>query len=366
MKIKRFFRLMLLAVTIILSGCSTYKNQDFKHRPVAKKLFKKLDKTKSKGVMLGHQDDLAYGIGWKFERNQPLNSDVFQAAGRFPYIMGWDIGKLGHKENLDGVPFDDMKFLIKQAHEMNAINTVSWHPYFFNDSISSWDTNIKVLEKLLPNGEHHEQLKHKLDLVAAFFDSLRTPEGKRIPVIFRPWHEMNGSWFWWGENYCSNDNYKELFRFTVDYLKNEKGLNNLLIAYSPDRMFSSQEEYLKYYPGDTYVDILGVDNYYDFQDKGDGLEAVVEKLTIVVKLAKEKGKLAAFTETGYDRLEKPNWFTKELYYVLQSNNLIEDLSYFLLWRNRDLEHFYVPPKEHPLFQDFIDFTNYKNILLIEK
>lgn len=63
-----------------------------------------------------------------------------------------------------------------------------------------------------------------------------------------------------GEN-TTPDAYKQLWRFTVEYLRDEKDVHNLLYAYSPD-VFESTEGYLRYYPGDESVDILGYDDYH--------------------------------------------------------------------------------------------------------
>lgn len=47
-------------------------------------------------------------------------------------------------------------------------------------------------------------------------------EGELIPVIFRPYHEHNGDWFWWGKGVNSEEDYIKLWQFTVEYLRDEK------------------------------------------------------------------------------------------------------------------------------------------------
>ncbi len=71
-----------------------------------------------------------------------------------------------------------------------------------------------------------------------------------LPIIFRPFHGAN----------VTVDEYVQLWRFTVDYLRDEKGLHNLLFAYSTD-VFTDEEDYLELYPGHEYVDVLGYDDY---------------------------------------------------------------------------------------------------------
>lgn len=356
----------LLFGVLTFVNCSTYKNGVNHKTNKASRLLVKLKRNNHRGIMVGHQDDLAYGIGWKYNGEKKLNSDVLKATDQYPAVIGWDIGKVGDSLNLDGVSFQHMRQLIIDGHKKGIINTLSWHAFMFKDSISSWDKISGFTKTLLPKGKNHQEFVSRLDKVADFILSLKTSKGKQIPVMFRPWHEMDGTWFWWGKTYRTAEEYKQLFRFTIDYLKEQRNVKNILVTYSPDRHFYSEEEYLIYYPGDNYVDILGTDNYYDFTKNGDGLDAIVNKLNIVTNLAQKKGKLAAFTETGSDKIKDEFWFTQKLAKVLESNNLTQKLSYVLFWRNRDKEHFYVPYKEHKAFQDFINFTKKNKVLLLKK
>jgi mannan endo-1,4-beta-mannosidase len=72
-----------------------------------------------------------------------------------------------------------------------------------------------------------------LDRVADFFASCRGEHGELIPLIFRPFHEHTGSWFWWGAAHASDEEFIALWRFTVDYLRKERGFSHLLFAFSP-------------------------------------------------------------------------------------------------------------------------------------
>jgi mannan endo-1,4-beta-mannosidase len=99
-----------------------------------------------------------------------------------------------------------------------------------------------------------------LDNIAA---GLKELQDAGVPVLFRPLHEMNGDWFWWGqENSGYNDtranHYKALWIDMYNYFKNTKGLNNLIWIYSPDQ---SAGYLTNYYPGNSYVDMVGLDAY---------------------------------------------------------------------------------------------------------
>ena len=74
--------------------------------------------------------------------------------------------------------------------------------------------------------------------------------------------------------------------YSIHYTKlYEKGLTNMVVAYSPDRFFSNEEEYLTWYPGDDVIDIVGMDNYHDLKCDS-GVNEVIKKLHVVIQVAK--------------------------------------------------------------------------------
>ena len=116
-------------------------------------------------------------------------------------------------------------------------------------------------EDLKETGANHAQFRLWLDRLAGFFVGLKSADGTCVPVLFRPFHEHTGSGFWWGEAQCTPDEYKALWRFTVEYLRDVKGVHNLLYVYSPD-LYRDAEHYTERYPGDEWVDVLGLDAYH--------------------------------------------------------------------------------------------------------
>ena len=206
-------------------------------------LYNNLKKLLNKGIMFGHQDDLAYGVGWKYQAGR---SDIRDVTGDYPAIYGWELGHLeiDSPVNLDSVPFKTMKQLIKQGYERGGVITISWHLNNPLTGKTAWNPEVGTVASILPGGSKHEFFKTWLDKVAVFMNDLKGNHGEFIPVIFRPYHELNGNWFWWGGKNCTPDEFKKLWTFTVSYLRDEKKLHHLLYAYNTDR-YASKEDYLQ-------------------------------------------------------------------------------------------------------------------------
>ena len=109
-----------------------------------------------------------------------------------------------------------------------------------------------------------------MDVIAFYLKQLRD---ENIPVIWRPYHEMNGDWFWWGYN---PDNYKKLYRMLYDRLTNYHKINNLLWVFNANELGSiNVKQYDDFYPGDNYVDILATD-IYSSEYKGKDYEKLLK------------------------------------------------------------------------------------------
>ncbi len=345
--------ILFLSPLIVFSQNPT----DPKATPETVKLYQNLLKPREKGMMFGHQDALAYGEGWVYEEGR---SDVKDVCGDYPAVYGWELGhlELGDAYSLDSVHFDKIQGWIKTVYNRGGVNTISWHLRNPLTGGSSWDVSSKeVVKSILPGGEKHELFKQYLDKLAVFMLALKTDDETYIPVLFRPYHEHTGSWFWWGKNLCSVEDYKSLWKFTVSYLQNEKNIHHLIYTYSTDR-FKTTEEYLERYPGDEIIDMLGFDLYDRGPDYPAALKICAEKVTT---LAKEKGKIATVSETGGPISINTEWWTKTVLETLRPF----DLSYVLVWRNpwQPAGHgAFAPYKGSPDSKDFIKFYDDKKTL----
>lgn len=323
-------------------------------------LFINLKHIAGKGILLGHQDDLAYGVSWK---DQPDRSDIKEVCGDYPALFGWDVSKIGQRPyNIDSVDFEKMKDWIKEGFRMGGVISISWHMDNPVTGGDSWD-NTSAVYSILPGGENHEKYKRKLDLFAEFLDDLKIGFWNRVPVIFRPFHEHTGNWFWWGRGNASAAEFKELWKFTVHYLRDEKKIHHILYAYSTD-VFNSGEDYLEFYPGDDFVDIIAYDDYHNIRNTESRPE-FVKRLKMLVKMAEERGKVAALSETGLEKIPVDHWFTEVLLSGIQENVMTRQISYVLLWRNANPGHHYAPFIGHPSETDFVKFYQEPYTLFLE-
>src|SRR4051812_24228249 len=135
-------------------------------------LYHNLKRLLQKGIMFGHQDDLAYGVGWKYI---PGKSDVKEVTGDYPAVYGWELGRLelDHAVNIDSVPFNKIQQYITDIYNRGGVITISWHLNNPLTGKTAWDPAPGTVASVLPGGEKNDAYKSWLDKVAAFIVSLK-------------------------------------------------------------------------------------------------------------------------------------------------------------------------------------------------
>jgi hypothetical protein len=355
-----FFLSVALCIQFAEAVCQPLIPPQDKRLPIDKQatpqtvnLYNNLKRVLHKGTMIGHQDDLAYGVGWKYVAGK---SDVKEIAGDYPAVYGWELGNIEHDlpYDLDSVPFDRMRTFIRDGYTRGGVITISWHADNPLTGGSAWDTTPGAVKQILPGGSKHALYNNWLDKVAVFLASLKDGDQQPIPVLFRPYHELEGNWFWWGKHCCTPEELKAIWRYTVHYMRDIKGLHHLLYVFNSND-FNTEAEFLERYPGDDYVDVLSFDSYQYTNPQQDSsfFKALRLRIAIINKLSKEKGKIPALAETGYEAIPYAHWFTETVWKAKQGY----DLSYILFWRNHGLQrngtwHYYVPRKDDIASKDF--------------
>lgn len=354
---KQLYLTLLCFTFITASLAQRWKPIDAKATPETRALFNSLRKLSEKHTLFGHQHATEYGRGWSGE---PDRSDVKSVTGSHPAIIGIDVmGFSGGSPEAIAQQKQLLRQNVIDTYKRGGVTTVAWHfsnpvsrgGFYWVDSLS-----LPAVKYIIPGGEAHEKYKDILRGIGEWANSLRGPKGELIPVIFRPYHEFDGGWFWWGATHCSVDEFKSLWRFTVSYLRDSLDVHNFLYAFSPDNKFITEAKFLQRYPGDEWVDMVGVDNYGDMGRNGRySLDSAALKLKIVSDYALKAGKLAAFTETGLESIPNTTWWTECLLKVMKQPGV--RLAYVLVWRNdqRSPTHYYAPHPGHPSVPDFMKF-----------
>jgi mannan endo-1,4-beta-mannosidase len=187
----------------------------------------------SNRVLSGQHSDYAISI-----------DALYQKTGLYPALLGADYT----------ADISQVNQIIIGHAKAGGLCTVSFHMYNPITGGNAWDTtNVDISQLITPGTQSNNVFRDELDRIYAGFDQLQKND---VVVLFRPFHEMNGGWFWW--NAKNSQQYNELWIYTFNYLTKTKGLHNLLWVYSSNSQFD-----MTYYPGSQYVDIIGFDRYQE-------------------------------------------------------------------------------------------------------
>jgi mannan endo-1,4-beta-mannosidase len=309
--------------------------------------------------------------------NGPKNSEIDQSdskdiTGSHPAFHESDF--MWYKEDTLFKKYD--LEAMKKAYERGAVCGYCWHirgwhsNEFYAKENGIFTSDKDLVKNIVASNDRNTN--QALDWYLNQIDEEVIPVLKKLsfPLIFRPLHEMNGNWFWWGTDNCTPKEYINLFRLTVDYLRGN-GVNNLLYAWSVN-----VDAAFEFYPGDNYVDILGLDSYELNIVPWNPTTKYIETLQQLTDSAFSKGKVAALTETGCRKDngkfryadEYPNYWTKHVLEPIISNKKAKRIAWIMSWYNGDWEHdltgqFYIPykgmnrPNSQEAINDFIEFYN---------
>lgn len=201
---------------------------------------------------------------------------IKSATGKFPaiygadYARGWDVSSPGdeaslidHSCNSDLISHWKNGGLVAISHHLPNPVYAGNNPGNGEGGLKHAISNDEFATILQDGSAARQRWLALLDKVAQGLQELRD---NGVPVLYRPLHEMNGEWFWWGATGYNTDDstrqdlYRRLYQDVFSYFVNTKGLTNLLWVFSPD---ANRDHKTAYYPGAGYVDIAGLDFYAD-------------------------------------------------------------------------------------------------------
>lgn len=234
----------------------------------------------------------SYGKSMLSGQTELENVDwIEKTTGKKPAMVGFDLIDYSPTRAEHGA----ISYEVEKAlgwHKQGGITTFLWHwnapSGVMDEKGKEWwrgfytDSVTFDLEQTLshPESEDYKLLLSDIDVIA---EQLKRLNDAKVPVLFRPLHEAEGGWFWWGAK--GPEPAKELYRLLYDRLVNKHGLNNLIWVWN-----SVQPEW---YPGDDVVDIVSVDSYPPPGDHS----PVSNHFDNLVVLVNDK-KLVALTENG--------------------------------------------------------------------
>lgn len=355
--ISRFlFWILFFAASISSVKAQKYQLVDGKATKETKALFHNLQKLAKKHTLFAHQHATEYGHGWT---GQTGRSDVKSVSGSHPAVIGVDLsGFSGQSPEAVERAKANVKQNVVDTYNRGGVTTIAWH---FSNPVSPggfyWVDSVSKpgVRYIIPGGEAHEKYKDILKGIGDWANSARGADGKLVPMIFRPFHEFDGGWFWWGKPHASREEFISLWKFTVSYLRDSLHVHQFIYAFSPDNQFETEAAFLERYPGNEWVDMVGMDNYGDMGRDRYAVDIATKKLKIISDYAQRNGKLAAFTETGLESIPDTTWWTNTLLKVMKTDGL--QLAYVLVWRNdsRSATHFYAPYPGQVSVPDFLKF-----------
>jgi beta-mannanase len=197
-----------------------------------------------------------------------------KVAGKYPYVWGSDFGFTGgdDKDSIAGRPA--MIEEAKRQYAAGSIITLMWHVVRPTDDEpvqagAGWRGSVQArlnefewTELLTPGTDLHRRWEAYIDTAAGY---LKGFQEAKIPVLWRPYHEANGNWFWWGGRKGENG-FVALYRMTYDRMINTHHLDNLIWVWNSNAPTGGNAgPYADFYPGPRYCDILATDVYGEFK-----------------------------------------------------------------------------------------------------
>ncbi len=224
---------------------------------------------------------------------------VYDLTGEYPGIFGQDFGFSGGDDKDSALGRPSMIQEVIRQYRHGAMIALTWHsvrptddePVTFHDSVQGHLTDWEWRQLLTPGTDLNARWRRQVDRIAGYLKEL---QDAGVPVLFRPYHEMNGKWFWWGGR-PGSDGSAALYRQIYDRYVHVHHLNNLVWVWNVNSPSASAGPVADYFPGSAYADVLTMDIYEPFrQEFYDQMVALADPLHKPIALA-EIGTLPTLT-----------------------------------------------------------------------
>ncbi len=294
-------------------------------------------------------------------------SDSHVVTGAYPMVLGSDFHYYIEKNATERGYHREA---VKWAYQQGFVITFDWHISARNTASYQCSGSPAGLAKKIANEDDTNGdltwFYGELDKAIDIINNELVVDDEVIPIVFRPFHEMNGNWFWWGAA-CSEftpADYRKLYQLTVDYMKAHT--NSVLFCWSPNSPVNSTV-ISNYYPGDAYVDVLGLDMY---EITASNFRSY---MGAIVDYAQAHNKIAVLSETG-NRTDNGDqaaryWNDTVLPAIVNDpSGKSLKIAWALTWINSSWSYPYVPHTGSTSVakQSFINFKNSEHIMFSDK
>lgn len=368
-----FWSPLWLSITLCILHSSTICLVDQRATPETRQLFYRLrTNARSGNSLIGTDSSTQFGEYLREGPCGPLNwdlstgnmTDIKAICHKSPGIYGIDAAyivgdffKSHDSHDLDRLEKSrrEVRQHMQDIYSRGGIVTIHYHmnnpidgskydagPKELWQIVSRYACEQNPLLKSMPRcGDAHITYRKKMGRLVSFLKSV-TVDGIPVPVIFRPFHENNGDWFWWSPSETNKDAYhaaiQTVWQWTVNFVHNTEDHHAMLWAYAPaggrDGGLTTAN-YFDLAPTLSQIDVLGYDRYGDFAgEAADGIREV----RAVVELAERYGKIAAVTEIGHNYQGKRNmWpqhvWSKHTLGALKDDPVATRVAWMLMWLN---------------------------------
>jgi mannan endo-1,4-beta-mannosidase len=236
--------------------------------PEARALLAFLDSISGKATIAGQHNFPNVGARW--------TDMAYDLTAKYPGLFGGDFGFSGGEDKDSVLARPAMIAEAERQYRNGAVVTLTWHevrptddePVSFHNSVQGHLTDAEWKELLTPGSPLNLRWQAQVDVIAGYLKQLRDAN---VPVLFRPYHEINGNWFWWGGRPEQDGNKMgsgALYRQLYDRFVNVHHLDNLLWVWNANAPNGGNAGAIEgYYPDAQYADVVTMDIYGEFKQE---------------------------------------------------------------------------------------------------
>ena len=306
--------------------------------PEAQALLTYFHDVSGKNMLSGQQE------GWRGTNELGFElQHIQQHTRKLPAILGLDAMNLttGRRGRQAEGRNPAMQAALDWYIKRNGIVAFCWHWHapVGQRAFYTKETAFDAARAATPGTPEYAGIVRDLDAVA---EQLKLLQAAQVPVLWRPLHEANGRWFWWGA--AGPEACKKLWRLMFERFTTHHGLTNLIWVFSPGASIDLAD----WYPGDAYVDLIGQDHYPLDGNHGAAKEIYDELLALGGST-----KLIGMSENG--PIPAPALVTREKV----------DWLFFITWSGKELTNFNSPEElkefyHHPHVANLNDLPQLQN------